>query len=176
MRKALPFLVVVALAGTAILAVSAGGASGSSDGAAFEPWARQLTRDAARATGAAESAAAGERLVILARSDREKFVDADGSGGPSVGDYFLFTERIVNGDGALIGRDWGSCTLQFGQAAQCEATIRLFGRGTIEVAGTIGRHPFIPITGGTGEFADAGGELNVANERRLVGTLIHLAD
>jgi hypothetical protein len=175
MRKAFPFLVVVALAGTAILALGVGGASGSSDDAAFEPWARQLTRDAARATDAAQ-AVAGQRIVILARSDREKFVDADGSGGPSVGDYFLFTERIVNGDGALIGRDWGACTLQFGQAAQCEATIRLFGRGTIEVAGTLGRHPFIPITGGTGEFVDAGGELNVANERRLVGTLIHLAD
>jgi hypothetical protein len=86
----------------------------------------------------------------------------------------VFSNPLFSTDGERIGRDWAGCRLQFGFAVHCKATALFFGRGTIEVAGTLNdNHNHIAITGGTGERADAGGEIRVANTRLFL-SILHL--
>jgi hypothetical protein len=173
MRKLFALLALVALAATAVVGVGAIGASASSDATSLEPWGRNLHSSAAQP--ATRKLAGAERIVLRPRGGQEKFLDLDGNGRDSVGDELLFTENLLNGSGKAVGRDWVTCKLQFRFTLQCEGTLLLFGRGTIELAGTISEnHNFVAVTGGTGEFADAGGEANVGLEDRLVVSLLHL--
>jgi hypothetical protein len=175
MRKVLPPVVLVTVVAIAVIALNAIGASASPTAAQFEPWGRHLITDAARAAASAPSAVAGERIVLHTRPGQAKFVDADHNGKESNGDYVVFTERFFNASGQQVGRDRLICTINF-RTFQCEATLFLDGRGTIEAAGALtDRIAMVAITGGTGEFADAGGEINASNEQRLVLNVLHLA-
>jgi hypothetical protein len=175
MRKVLPPVVLVTVVAIAVIAVNAIGASASPTAAQFEPWGRHLMTDAARAAASAPPAVAGERIVLHTRPGQAKFVDADHNGKESNGDYVVFTERFFNASGQQVGRDRLICTINF-RTFQCQATLFLDGRGTIEAAGTLtDRIAMVAITGGTGEFADAGGEINAGRSETLVLNLLHLA-
>lgn len=96
--------------------------------------------------------------------NRENLVDV-GDPGDSPGDYFLFEATLKNRAGTkTLGRDSGQCTLG-ARTFICEATAQIFGKGKITVYGAFFGEfdPRIAITGGTGDFRDAGGTLAVTD-------------
>jgi hypothetical protein len=91
--------------------------------------------------------------------------------GESLGDRFVFTDDLFEEkDGEKVGFDVVECTLvrlDDPGAVQCLATFWLDDRGQITVQGLVtfdGEDSgtfVLPITGGSGEFQNAGGELEV---------------
>lgn len=94
-----------------------------------------------------------------------------GEEGFSLGDQFVFTDDLYE-DGELAGTDHGACTVTRIDAPEvtlhCVATFVLDDRGQITVQGAVtfdesgGTPTFtVAITGGTGEFSDATGEVEI---------------
>jgi hypothetical protein len=127
-------------------------------------------------SGTAVAAAHGNgkrTLRLVATTIQEEFVDL-GTTGPSLGDEFVFSERLFR-HGREVGVSGGVCTatqvvppydvLTF----HCVATLSLRRgqitlQGLIEVQGEDDPGPFVvAITGGTGAFRGAGGEAVVRN-------------
>jgi len=79
-----------------------------------------------------------------------------GSKGFGPGDYTVFSERLYDHrSGKLIGRDDSTCLYFTANGpATCSGTFRIFGRGTIEIQGSVPfRLPFVfSVVGGTGAF------------------------
>jgi hypothetical protein len=109
-----------------------------------------------------------ETVTVVTKDSQshETDIDADDSGGDSVGDYFVGHAPLVHG-GRTIGRERHQCTLlavgeNFFQG-RCSGTFHLNGRGNLEITGVLtfskkhnGGTGF-SILGGTGDFRDAGG-------------------
>jgi hypothetical protein len=114
--------------------------------------------------------------------------DADvdlGDPGPSVGDRFVFSDTVFR-DGEEVGIDGGECVIvQFtpgadpegepeAATAQCVATVSL-PEGQITAQGLVDfttTDPFtIAITGGTGKYRTAHGEVEVSEESEEVDRL-----
>jgi hypothetical protein len=116
---------------------------------------------------AAEASAARDHtkvLTFLEIEERSAFIDV-GDPGESSGDYFLFESRLMSEDGTtLLGRDSGKCTLGI-RTFICDATASIFGKGKITVYGALFREADtrIAITGGTGAYKEAGGQLTVTD-------------
>ena len=161
----------VAIAAAA-LAVTAGGAlvgngsaaapgAGASPRPAAEGWpaassssARQVVREAR--TSAHEDGGSVLRVTEVVK--RFRFLDL-GAPGDSPGDAILFESRLLDARGERVGRDSVQCTVRIRTYA-CEASFQLFGRGKIVATDVFfGNEPQVAITGGTGDFADAGGQL-----------------
>lgn len=114
------------------------------------------------------SAAADDRPLRLS-TEVIRNTDLDlGEPGPSAGDTQVFLNDVRR-DGRSIGSSAGSCTLaEFTETrlvADCTATLTL-PRGTIAVRGVFDEDPsqgptgyVWAVTGGTGRYADAGGEV-----------------
>jgi hypothetical protein len=164
---AFALLVLVAVAGAAAIGASA---ADRADRRAATLGA--LAPDGAT-SGAARAPRGAERIVLVERGGQFTFVDTDQSGDESVGDMILGNPRLENRGGHTVGRLRFTCQLNFGETLQCQATATLFGRGTIEIAGTFTpRNDRLAVTGGTGEFADAGGEVRVADRDEFL--ILHL--
>jgi len=110
------------------------------------------------------------RQVIRVMSREVDSADLDlGKRGFSLGDRFVFSDNLFR-HGMRVGTDHGECmaTRIHGSRAtfQCTATAVL-RRGQITVQGAVtfaedGSAPFrLAVTGGTGRFRDAGGQLTV---------------
>jgi hypothetical protein len=116
---------------------------------------------------AAKTAAARNHtkvLTFLEIEQRGAFVDV-GDSGESAGDYFLFESRLMSKDGSkLLGRDSGKCTLGV-RTFICDATAQVFGKGKITVYGAFFAEADtrIAITGGTGAYREAAGQLTVTD-------------
>lgn len=117
----------------------------------------------------AEGNGRGRTITLTARETQSQFLDL-GPSGLSAADQFTFADRLTR-DGRPAGDDGGSCTItivdgynQF--TANCVATLRLLG-GQIAVQGLItfregSTRPFVvAITGGTGDYRGASGELEI---------------
>ncbi len=178
MRKGIAVVISIAAVSAALVSISAGGASASNSRPTFKPWGHSPT--AARGGAALTTADGVQRLVLNTKSGQFKPIDADHSGSDSVGDYFLFTETLWNAGGDRIGNVRATCTHHF-NGSLCQASIRLAGRGTLQVAGLITRrNGLLAVTGGTGDFSDAGGEMDTSADNggttgQLVISLRHLA-
>ena len=162
---------IAAVATVGVLA-SGGGwaalASGSSGAAprhdtswpvAAAPGAAQDAAQAARARG-------NQTIRVREIEERSRFIDV-GPRGESPGDYFIFESRLMR-NGEQVGRDSGRCLLGV-RTFSCDATASLDGEGKIVVGGTLfsDQQDFrLAITGGTGAFKDAGGELTVEEGRK----------
>jgi hypothetical protein len=113
-------------------------------------------------------AAAGDQPLRLS-TEVIRNTDLDlGDPGPSAGDTQVFLDDVRR-DGRSIGTSVGSCTLaEFTETrliGQCTATLTL-PKGTITAQGVFDENPgegptgFIwAVTGGTGRYTDAGGEV-----------------
>ena len=127
------------------------------------------------ATGASIAAAGSEDdgdddghvIHLTATTAHETLVENPPSG-PSAGDRFVFREELFR-DGDRVGRDAGECVLVETQGenatVDCVATLELPG-GQITVQGLVDfadpQPPFtIAVTGGTGRYRDADGELTI---------------
>ena len=87
-----------------------------------------------------------------------------GAEGESIGDQFIFTSKLLKG-GEQVGHDGVVCTIVSlkRQEAQCVATA-WFSGGQITVQGLISyaeEPPALPITGGSGKYEGAEGELHI---------------
>lgn len=118
-----------------------------------------------------EPSGAGASLVLVGAFDSGKSVDV-GKSGPSRGDYDLFKETLADQAGVEVGSDRGTCLHHVGGIA-CELFFDVVGRGTIQTEGFISNgqaEGSLAITGGTGEFAGAGGHLTVVFGDELLFT------
>ncbi|HET7398855.1 MAG TPA: hypothetical protein VFJ94_10075 [Intrasporangium sp.] len=107
--------------------------------------------------------------VVLEQS----FVDV-GAKGPSLGDQFVFSGKLMMG-GKQVGHDGGACTFTSMKLheAICSAALSLAG-GQVAVQGLVvdGQKDFtVPVTGGSGAFKEASGELRVHQLTQTTSTL-----
>jgi hypothetical protein len=127
------------------------------------------------ATGASIAAAGSEddgdddgHVIHLTSTTANEGLVENPPTGPSGGDRFFFREDLFR-DGERVGRDAGECVIVETQGenavANCVATLELPG-GQITVQGLVEfsdpQPPFtIAVTGGTGRYRDADGELTI---------------
>jgi hypothetical protein len=161
--------VVTVLAGGALVApmVAAAPATAAST---LRPWGKVHT--AAEPGQAAPRAAAGAtRLVVIGREADFTVVDT-APAGDSPGDQILFRDDLFDPAGRRIGRDEARCTIMFRGDVLCDATFILAGRGQLTIEGV---NLTFAITGGTGEFRKARGQMRETflptGEFRFVFTL-----
>jgi allene oxide cyclase len=100
-------------------------------------------------------------LVVVERATSDTVTDL-GTKGDSVGDILTFANDIFDQANAnKIGSDNGWCARTVaGQAWECVWTVTL-GKGQITVEGPFydNKDSVLAVTGGTGEFAKARGEM-----------------
>ena len=150
---------LLAAGASAVLALVLAGAtfaSGSSGGRSTAgPWGRGWVAPPASHPAQPKGS---EVIQFTSQQTHAKLVDADDSGGPSVGDYFVFTENLFDAQHHLIGVDYPKCLFGYG-ATVCDGTFSLNGRGDIAVLGALTNSSnSLAVTGGTGDFLTAGGE------------------
>jgi hypothetical protein len=122
-----------------------------------------------------------ETITVLGTTVRDRYVDV-GKPRFSSGDVFVFVERLTDeSDDSLVGTSRIQCTAHIGPWAICIGTFSITGRGEVVGEGLV---PFgedvapfdVPITGGTGDFANVRGEVHVepisGSEERLTFNLI----
>jgi hypothetical protein len=120
-------------------------------------WDRGGARHADRGLGPVQA-----DLVLVGTFVSGRSVDVPGRS--RLGNYDLFKESLFEVGGVdPVGSDRGICWVHAG-GIECEITFRLTGRGDLQAAGFIGNNDalgLMSITGGTGEFAGARGQLQI---------------
>ena len=106
------------------------------------------------------------RLTFIEKSTAGTFVDVDKSGGPSVGDEFVFQSDLLDPDThAKVGSVEGHCMLitESGDVNDCEASgtmeggqVRVAGGGPVDEKVTV-----LAVVGGTGIFRNVSGQITV---------------
>ena len=122
-----------------------------------------------------------ETLVLNDKTIKQANVDV-GKPGFGVGDSFQFVDALTDpADGSAMGKAHGSCTVELQKWVYCQAVAVISDRGQIVVAGLIkgSNGPStndLAITGGTGEFDNVRGSLQIDqtsnNKSTLTFTLI----
>ena len=106
------------------------------------------------------SAGASEEILVRAITKEASNLDL-GEDGLSLGDEFIFRD-VLRHAGEKIGHDGGVCTVTSvtGPETQCLVTVSLSG-GRIVIAGLNKEGPdfLIAVTGGTGQYQGASGEV-----------------
>lgn len=110
------------------------------------------------------STAAQQEIVVIEHASSDAVVDL-GEEGDSVGDTLVFSNEVYDSDDAnVVGSDQGSCTrTKKGEAWECSWTVSL-ADGGIVVQGAVyddGRDSTLAITGGTGSYSGASGEMDL---------------
>jgi hypothetical protein len=102
---------------------------------------------------------------LTAHVTRIAMVDV-GAKGPSAGDSMLFTETLRDAKGRLAGSDQVACVQSFGGHMLCNGVLVLNHRGTLSVSGLGSQSgPFkLAVTGGTGGYRGARGQLSIAGK------------
>lgn len=117
-----------------------------------------------------------ETITAVATVVRDKFVDV-GKQGLSVGDTLAWTLDIKSQDGVDLGTERTQCMIGTGRWAMCAAGFDITGRGEVVATGLVDFGPGrsldfdVPITGGTGDFANVHGVVHVQlKENREIHT------
>jgi hypothetical protein len=119
------------------------------------------------AASPADAKRAHRKITLTARSEVEhaQFVD-NAPAGASAGDMLIFTERLLNSRGKVIGSDAATCVRLFDETSLCTGVYKL-PRGQLMVQlvqpGPTGTYEQA-ITGGTGRYARARGTVTVAQQ------------
>lgn len=114
---------------------------------------------------AGTSITAPETITTVGTTVKGNFVDV-GKKGPSVGDTFADTIDIKSQAGVDLGTQRTQCVLGVGRWAICTGTFDITGRGEIVGTGAVNFAPDnqdfdVPITGGTGDFANVRGVAHI---------------
>lgn len=156
--------IVIAAAGAATAALVAGGGLYSASSAASGAPARTWPHISAASTGGISSNITGAvTMTLLAHTQHSKTVTIGGHFGP--GSFFIFEESLRDADsGTVVGTDAIRCTAGF-TTVTCEGTALLTGKGNITIYGAT--HETGPqlyaVTGGTGAYRNARGQVQVQN-------------
>jgi hypothetical protein len=106
----------------------------------------------------------GRTLTLIEHAGRQAAIDV-GPAGDSPGDAFVSENTLYDSTNKhVVGRDYVRCEEGI-RTFTCEATGQLFGHGKIRVAGTVftENENTYPVTGGTGAFRGAGGQVTTYN-------------
>jgi hypothetical protein len=130
------------------------------------------------ALATASSTATSQTMTLIAVDipKSERYVDA-GPKGNGVGDTLFFRENLL-ANGRKAGGTEVLCVFVSRNVGRCYGTLRLAG-GTLEAAGGVhfGGRFSLPVVGGTGTHAGAGGVLTVvAVDQKRSRYVIDLAD
>ena len=106
-----------------------------------------------------------ETITTVGTVVRDKGIDV-GKKGPSVGDTYATTMDIKSQAGVDLGTERTQCVLGTGLWAMCTGAFDITGRGEIVGTGMVNfgsESPDfdVPITGGTGDFANVRGVAHV---------------
>src|SRR5919106_2820108 len=103
----------------------------------------------------------GRTIRVVSINEEEEFLDL-GAEGPSLGDEFVFSSKLLKG-GEQVGHTGVVCTATSveREELQCLAT-SWFENGQITAQGLVsGEETFVvPITGGSGKYKGADGEVH----------------
>ena len=104
--------------GVALIGLLAGGMAFASTTSGGSP-VGALGRGLITHQGSSQAAPQGaEVITVITHQTHSKFVDADDSGGPSVGDYFVFPEDLFDPlTHGQVGVDHAKCTIDFDASA-----------------------------------------------------------
>jgi allene oxide cyclase len=108
---------------------------------------------------------AAQEIVVIEHATTDATVDL-GEEGDSVGDTLVFSNEVYDSEDAnVVGSDQGSCVrTKKGEAWECTFTVSLED-GAIVVQGGLyddGRDSTLAITGGTGSYNGATGEMTLS--------------
>ena len=102
--------------------------------------------------------------TVLVRYDITKlrYVDVGETGGGDVGNVLLLAETLTDqSSGAVVGRARVECKTHIGGSQVCTGAFDIEGRGQIVAEGWRREGGFLAITGGTGAYAGARGEMKL---------------
>ena len=153
--------IVCALLVPAGLAVAMNGSADASS-AKHHGWPSSTKMSSAQIAKQANAKEGTHVVTVIEHEVRNADVDT-GDPGESPGDYFLFESRLLHpASGDVLGVDSGKCMLAI-RTFVCDATARINGKGKIVVAGAFfsENDGVLPITGGTGAYREAAGQLFV---------------
>jgi len=106
-------------------------------------------------------ASAGEKIALVERASSDAVVD-NAPTGDSAGDLLTFANQLYDADNAkVVGSDNGMCIrTAVGAAWECIWTVTLEdGQITVEGPFYDTKDSVLAVTGGTGEYANARGEM-----------------
>jgi hypothetical protein len=145
-----------------------------------------LVLGVASITVASASADHDDTIELVSKTVQEADIDLPPEGEFGLGDRFVFAEDLFEG-GVKVGEDGGECTVvrfvEETQSAtiQCVVTVslpkgQLTVQGLVTFVGEEDDAPFVlPVTGGSGAYKTARGEVKVEpgeNEDRLTFSLV----
>jgi hypothetical protein len=150
-KLALATCLVVLVSGALVASVAADPPARPSS---LRPWGKGPA--AAQATAETATPKDATRLVVIGREADFTIIDAAPEG-DSPGDQILFTDNLFDQAGHRVGRDEARCTIMFRGDVLCDATFVIAGRGQLTIEGVA---LSLAVTGGTGEFKKARGQLH----------------
>ncbi|MDP9256209.1 MAG: hypothetical protein M3Q31_06620 [Actinomycetota bacterium] len=105
------------------------------------------------------------RLTFIEKSTAGTFVDVDKSGGPSIGDEFVFQSDLLDPTThAKVGTTEGHCMVvtASGDLSDCDAS-GILADGQIRVAGASSNAnvTVLAVTGGTGAYRNVSGQITI---------------
>jgi hypothetical protein len=104
------------------------------------------------------------RLVVVERANTDTVIDTDQSGDDSTGDLLTFHNPVFDrSNDTRVGNDQGEC-VRIDPARgtwECRWITRIAGQGSITVEGPFydTRDSVMAVTGGTGAFSNARGQM-----------------
>lgn len=116
------------------------------------------------ATARQPQLASRTRLVVVERATTDTVIDTDQSGDDSTGDLLTFHNRVFDrSNDSPVGNDQGECVRidPVRGTWECRWITRIAGQGSITVEGPFfdTRDSVLAVTGGTGAFANARGQM-----------------
>ena len=166
MRRKLAVLAAGVTVLAALVAGSAMAAADSAPGARYQRGAATARSAGATAatTATADRGGRPDKVIrVLSPAGPLKQLDLDDNGSvEDDGDMAVFRDPLLNRKGKQVGSTQVQCQTIFGND-QCIGTATLNGRGQIAYQGTAeATNPVrLAVTGGTGEFRKAHGELQI---------------
>jgi len=131
------------------------------------------------ATSSGPDITRAENLFFAARTTSFILADVNNNHRPDPGETFVLVDTLHR-HGQVVGRNYISCTFVTRSVTQCTYTVNLragkiSGNGSVPANTRPGRSFVIPVTGGSGRFANVRGDARITEGRGDLSTYrVHL--